>query len=72
MGFYSAIGKNTKLNHSILNVKCAAVLAKRWQSAAHCPSGSVAGRVRLCYQSGAINLSTPYPQTGAHTADPPA
>ena len=39
------MGKNTKLKHSILNVKCAAVLAKRWQSAAHCSTDSVAWRM---------------------------
>ncbi len=51
----------------IRDVKCAVVLAKRWQSAAHCSTDSVAGRVKQCYQSGVIN---PLPQPGTLTADP--
>ncbi len=66
-GSYTSARTKRKLNHSILNSKCAAVLAKRWQSAAHLSTDSVAGRVGL---EGMSWEHHPYPQTGAFTADP--
>ncbi len=48
----------------MLTLKCAAVLAKRWQSAAHCSTDSVAGRVRLFLSFWGYQSSSP-------SADPP-
>ncbi len=62
---------STKLTHSIGHVKCAAVLAKRWQSATHCSTDSVAGRAKLSYHSGVIQCQPPTPRPGAPTAETP-
>ncbi len=59
---------DTKLNHFMLNLPRAAVLAKRWQSAAHFSTDNVARRVGL---SGVINDQIPTPRPGALTADLP-
>jgi hypothetical protein len=51
----------------MLDLTCAAVLAKRWESAAQYSTDSVAG-VRNCFNQ--IGLASPCPQLGALTANP--
>ncbi len=71
------MGSKTKLNHSILHVKCAAVLAKRWQSAAHPCLQGVAERMELGVpgwniRSQQYRARSGSPPTGtAHSADSP-